>query len=227
MNRLRALLFLLLALLAAEGAPAKQRMQVALASETPAVAPGGTVDLAFVMRPERGWHGYWRNPGDAGAEPRVTWRLPAGWQAGPLQFPVPDRLRLLGLMNYAYERDYALLAALRAPADAAPGSVVPVRVRLEYLVCSDQLCIPETADLAAELRDRHAGPARRRLRFLAPGAAAAADGGREIRGREWTPAPGRSAAGDDRRRRPLFLSGHARCPRPWRGAERLAQAATC
>ena len=46
-------------------------MDVRLVPETASVAPGSTVTLAFVMRPQPGWHGYWRNPGDAGAEPRV------------------------------------------------------------------------------------------------------------------------------------------------------------
>ncbi len=46
-------------------------MAVSLAAETTTVQPGTTLTLAFVMRPQPGWHGYWRNPGDAGAEPRV------------------------------------------------------------------------------------------------------------------------------------------------------------
>lgn len=152
MIRVGAFLLLLLALLGAGEARAQRRMAVELVPETRAVAPGGTVALAFVMRPEPGWHGYWRNPGDAGDEPRAGWRLAEGWQAGPIEYPVPDRMTLLGLMNYVYERDYALLATLRAPPNAAAGAVVPVRARLDYLVCTDELCVPETAELATQLR---------------------------------------------------------------------------
>lgn len=150
MNRIAGLLLLMLAWLAAPAA-AQERMRVSLVPETTNVAPGGSVALAIVMEPADGWHGYWRNPGDAGAEPRISWQLPAGWSAGPLQYPVPDRLLLIGLMNYAYERDHALLTRLAAPEDAAPGDRIPVRARLDYLVCSDELCVPETAELAAEL----------------------------------------------------------------------------
>ena len=153
MNRSAAFLILLLAWLgAATSASAKQHMAVTLVSETQSVAPGGTVSLAFLMRPERGWHGYWRNPGDAGDEPRAAWRLPQGWQAEPLQYPVPHRLTLLGLVNYVYERDYALLANLRVPGNARPGTRVPMRARLEYLVCTTEICVPETADVTTELR---------------------------------------------------------------------------
>ena len=134
-----------------------QHMRVTLVPETRSVPPGGTVTLAFVMEPERGWHGYWRNPGDAGAEPRVEWRLPPGWEAGPLLYPVPDRKTLLGLMNYVYEGDHALLARRRAPAAARPGTVVPLVARLDYLVCTDDLCVPETATVSARRRSKYFG----------------------------------------------------------------------
>ena len=159
MSRL-ACLFALLALLLAGGGRAEAQpggagashMNVTLVAENGVVAPGSTVTLAFVMRPEPGWHGYWRNPGDAGAEPRVRWRLPEGWSAGPLQYPVPHRLIALGMMNYVFERDYALLATIRVPDGAEPGVVFPVDARLDYLVCTDQLCVPGTADVTVELR---------------------------------------------------------------------------
>mgnify|MGYP003693594835 CR=1 FL=1 len=89
MNRLRAFLFFLLALLGTGSALAQDRMAVSLVPETPSVLPGDSVTLAFVMHPRPGWHGYWRNPGDAGAEPRVQWRLPEGWQAGPSNIQCP------------------------------------------------------------------------------------------------------------------------------------------
>jgi len=126
-------------------------MEVRLVAETAAVAPGSTITLAFTMRPQPGWHGYWRNPGDAGDEPRVTWRLPDGWRAGPLQYPVPDRLLVMGLMNYVYERDYALLVTVQVPASAEPGATLPIDARLDYLVCTNELCVPEDATVSVEL----------------------------------------------------------------------------
>jgi DsbC/DsbD-like thiol-disulfide interchange protein/cytochrome c biogenesis protein CcdA len=134
------------------GRAGPRHMNVTLVAENGIVAPGSTVTLAFVMRPEPGWHGYWRNPGDAGAEPRVQWRLPEGWTAGPLQYPVPHRLIALGMMNYVFERDYALLATIRVPEGTEPGVAFPVDARLDYLVCTDELCVPEIANATVELR---------------------------------------------------------------------------
>jgi DsbC/DsbD-like thiol-disulfide interchange protein/cytochrome c biogenesis protein CcdA len=156
MPRLPAFLLALLALLAV-AAPASAQpgsthhMNVSLAAETATVQPGTTVTLAFVMRPQQGWHGYWRNPGDAGTEPRVTWRLPEGWRAGPLQYPVPQRLVALGLMNYVYESDHALLVAVAVPPEAEPGAVFPIDARLDYLICTTEICVPETATVTVQV----------------------------------------------------------------------------
>ena len=157
MNRLGALFLLLMTLLASGAAQAQPHMRVAMVPETRTVPPGGTVAVAFVMTPERGWHGYWRNPGDAGAEPRVQWRLPPGWSAGPLQYPVPHRLIALGLMNYVYEGEHALLATLRVAPDQEPGVAVPIDARLDYLVCTLEVCVPETATVSMELAIGAAG----------------------------------------------------------------------
>jgi cytochrome c biogenesis protein CcdA len=78
--------------------------------------------------------------------------LPPGWMIEPLQFPVPDRLTVLGLMNYVYESDHALLTRIQAPRGVAPGAIVPVRARLDYLVCTNELCVPEQAIVTAQLR---------------------------------------------------------------------------
>ena len=129
MTRGGALFLLLCALLIGGPVEAQRRMDVALVPETVNVLPGTTLTVAFVMRPGAGWHGYWRNPGDAGAEPRVRWRLPEGWSAEPLQYPAPDRLIVMGLMNYVFERDYTLLATIRVPADAEPGVASPIDAR--------------------------------------------------------------------------------------------------
>jgi DsbC/DsbD-like thiol-disulfide interchange protein/cytochrome c biogenesis protein CcdA len=154
MTRLWALLLVFVALFAGPAAAqpgTSHHMRVSLAAETATVQPGSTITLAFVMRPQPGWHGYWRNPGDAGAEPRVTWRLPEGWSAGPLQYPVPQRLVALGLMNYVYERDHALLATVTIPAEAEPGVVFPIDARLDYLICTTEICVPETATVTVQV----------------------------------------------------------------------------
>ena len=145
MPRLLLLLFLLFLLPA--GAPARG-IEPALVAEGPA-PPGREVELAVRMRPAPAWHGYWLNPGDAGLPMTLDWVLPAGFSAGPLRYPVPTRLMVAGLMNYVFERDYAVLVRLKVPMDAK--GVIPIRANARWLACTDKICVPEQGQLALDL----------------------------------------------------------------------------
>ena len=157
-RRLVTLLLHLCALvLAVPALAAPPNITPQLLVEGPAT-PGGTVTLAFLMKPAPGWHGYWSNPGDAGLGLSPTWILPTGVKAGNLAYPVPQTLIVSGLMNHVYEHDYAVLSSLTLPADARPGTRLPLRVKLEWLACTDKVCVPEEAELSAEVTVGAAGP---------------------------------------------------------------------
>ncbi|MBA3510318.1 protein-disulfide reductase DsbD domain-containing protein [Sphingomonas sp.] len=143
-------LFILLALLLtpALGEARTNAIQPELVAEGPA-PPGGEVELAIHMRTKPGWHGYWRNPGDAGLPMEVEWRLPPGFAVGPLRYPVPTRLTIAGLMNYVYERDYAVLVRLQVPPGAR--GTVPIRAEARWLACTDKVCVPESGSFALTL----------------------------------------------------------------------------
>jgi len=141
-------LLILLALLLVPAAAQARGIEPQLVAEGPAPA-GGEVDLAIHMRPAKGWHGYWLNPGDAGLPMDVEWKLPSGFGVGPLRYPVPSRLTVAGLMNYVYGRDYAVLVRLKVPADAR--GTVPIRANAQWLACTDRICVPEQGELALDL----------------------------------------------------------------------------
>ena len=148
------------------GKPGERHIAIELVAETTTPAAGGTVDLAFVSKPEPSWHGYWKNPGDAGIETTLKWTLPAGVTAGPLVYPVPHRLLISGLMNYVYEGPFTQFATLKIPAGLAAGTKLPVAVTMDYLVCTREVCVPEQATLKTELTvGDGAIPADRRAQF--------------------------------------------------------------
>jgi thiol:disulfide interchange protein len=136
--------------------PGRNAIAASLVPESAVVVPGQIVTLALMMRPSPGWHGYWQNPGDSGSETQIAWQLPAGLTAGPIQYPVPERLIISGLMNYVYGSDYAQLIDVKVPEGLAPGTKLPIRARADYLACTEEICVPETADVAVDLE---AGPA--------------------------------------------------------------------
>ncbi|WP_239018216.1 protein-disulfide reductase DsbD family protein [Sphingomonas flavalba] len=158
---LLALLFALMpASLAAQADGPHIAASLIAESDTPAA--GQPVTLALAMKPEPGWHGYWKNPGDAGVETRLDWTLPAGVTAGELRYPVPGQLLLAGLMQYVYEADYAQLVELTIPAGLAAGTKLPVKVAVDWLECTNEVCVPARADLALTLTvgDGRVDPAR-------------------------------------------------------------------
>ena len=135
-----------------QGAP---HIAAELTAESNAPRPGqdrgaGT-RIAFSMTPESGWHGYWENPGDAGLGMTVKWTLPKGVMVGPLRYPVPETLLIAGLMNHVYEGPYGVLAKLTVAPDVPRGTKLPIRVRANWLACTDKVCVPEGAELSLDL----------------------------------------------------------------------------
>ncbi len=153
MNKLLRTLLLCLALLAAPMVSAQQlSVPGRLLAETESPAPGRSVTLAFVFEPKPGWHGYWENPGDAGLGLQLDWQLPAGVTAGQPRYPVPRPLLIGGLMNHVYERPFAVLVDLQLPPGIAAGTPLPIRVRGDWLACTDKICVPQSDEFALELK---------------------------------------------------------------------------
>lgn len=125
-------------------------MRAELFAEGPAVAgEEWTLALHFTPVAEE-WHGYWRNPGDAGYGMELDWQLPEGWEAGEPLYPVPERLVISGLMNHIYEGPYTVLVPVRVPAGAAVGEMPAITVEADYLACTDTICVPQQARLAID-----------------------------------------------------------------------------
>ncbi len=146
MRMLGILLLLLMPGLAraAESAPfVTARDTVSLVSRTDSAAPGQTLRLGLRFKLAPGWHTYWSNPGDAGAPPTIE---ATGARAGPLEFPLPERLRDGPFTSFAYTGDILL------PFDATPepGPARPIEVHANWLVCAT-VCVPEEARLTLNL----------------------------------------------------------------------------
>lgn len=95
------------------------------------------------------WHGYWSNPGDAGQGMRLSLDLPPDWEVGEARYPVPSRLLIGGLMNHIYEGPYTVLVPV-TPGPSVKGFAGPVRGHVEFLACTDQICVPQDALLEAK-----------------------------------------------------------------------------
>src|SRR5580692_1749399 len=127
-----------------------QHVKPVLAAQTQGAAPGSTLYVALIQTIDKGWHTYWRNPGDAGEPTKITWTLPAGWRAGDIVWPAPKRLPVGPLMNYGYEDQAVLATPIEVPADAKVGETAHIAAKAQMLVCAD-ICVPQDADLTLDV----------------------------------------------------------------------------
>lgn len=132
-----------------EGLVRAGELQAALIAENNAVVPGRSITVGLRLVHDPHWHTYWRNPGDSGLPTQIEWQLPAGWKAGPIQWPAPKRLAVGPLANFGYEGDVVLPVELTPPSGLAGRDVVLV-AKASWLVCKD-VCIPGDALLALKL----------------------------------------------------------------------------
>lgn len=117
-----------------------------LITDTPAVAPGKPFTVGLRMKMAPSWHTYWAYSGDAGLPTKIAWKLPAGFQAGPIQWPVPERIDSPGdIINYGYSHEVVLLTEITPPAKLPAGNL-SIGATADWLVCAE-LCVPGKAEL--------------------------------------------------------------------------------
>jgi thiol:disulfide interchange protein DsbD len=125
-------------------------VEAELVAERTAIIPGQPLTVALRLVMERGWHTYWRNPGDSGLPTTLAWQLPQGASAGSIQWPTPRALPVGPLMNFGYEGEVLLLSDVSVSRDFARSIAVKLNARADWLVCKE-ICIPEGADLSLTL----------------------------------------------------------------------------
>lgn len=125
---------------------------VRLISAVEAVGDAGQVDLGLEFRFGPGWHGYWRQPGEAGVPPTLDWSRSANFAGAAIHWPAPRRETLLGIDTIAYDGELVLPVTVRL---AEPGKPLAARLTLDYLACAE-ICVPHNVELALDLA---AGPA--------------------------------------------------------------------
>lgn len=124
-------------------------IEVSLVSDVDTVKPGNKITLGLHLNPDEDWHVYWRNPGDSGMPPQITWELPAGVHANEIEWPFPHKIPVEHLVNYGYHDAVILPVTLSIPGDYGNDKIA-INGRASWLVCQET-CIPGSADLQLSL----------------------------------------------------------------------------
>jgi thiol:disulfide interchange protein DsbD len=148
--RLLPALFALVALAAGAQPVRVDHAEAELVAATAAIVPGKPLSVGLRLKHDPHWHTYWQVPGDSGLPTTLKWQLPAGFSAGPIEWPLPKRLPIGPLMNFGYEGEVLLPVQVATPLAVTEGQTLLLRARADWLICKD-VCIPGGADLQLSL----------------------------------------------------------------------------
>ncbi len=156
MKLLRATLFPVFCLLvlwaqAAPGPVRKGAVQAELVAPQLSIQPGQPFRVALRLDHDEHWHSYWINPG-TGYPTSLKWKLPEGFKAGPIIWPVPHVVKDTRgqVTGNGYEGTAFYFVDITPPADLPPGKPVTLRAKADWLMCSE-VCMPGGADLELTL----------------------------------------------------------------------------
>ncbi|MFZ5497142.1 MAG: protein-disulfide reductase DsbD family protein [Verrucomicrobiota bacterium] len=155
-----AVLLFLPGLLAAAPGPVKKGAVTAeLVAHDASIQPGRPFLVALRLVHDEHWHTYWINPG-TGYPTSLEWKLPGGFTAGALQWPVPHVVRDTkgNVTGHGYEGETFLFVEITPPANLAPGTDVTLRARADWLMCKE-VCMPGDARLELTLPVKSEPPA--------------------------------------------------------------------
>ncbi|MGF1451490.1 MAG: protein-disulfide reductase DsbD family protein [Opitutales bacterium] len=125
-------------------------VEASLVSEVDAVAPGEPFWVALRLEHDDTWHTYWRFAGDAGAPTEIAWKLPEGFTAGPIQWPVPKVYLQQDIVNYVYEGTAMLMVRIEPPAELTADTVT-LEAEVDWLECDPNQCVPGGAEVSLTL----------------------------------------------------------------------------
>ena len=121
-----------------------------LISEVTSIQPGGSFWVAVHMKMQKGWHTYWRNPGDSGLPTEIDWNLPDGLSASGFYWPVPEKIETPPLVSYGYHNNVYLLTEITAHSSLKAGEKITLSGNLEWLECKE-VCIPGEEEVSITL----------------------------------------------------------------------------
>lgn len=115
-----------------------------------------------------GWKTYWRSPGEAGVPPWFDWSAATNVGEVEIVWPAPSISEDFGMLTIGYAGAVAFPIAFR-PKDPTAPSVLAGEVRI---AACERICVPVSAEVAAEIGPETADPAlraeRERGRAAAP-----------------------------------------------------------
>lgn len=152
-------IFLVHPVFAAETPWAKtDHARMRLLTAVDSVNEASSFEAALHMNMSKGWHSYWRVPGDAGAPPRFDWTGSNNVESVDLSWQAPKRFEEFEFQTFGYSGDvyFPLVVHLKEP-----GKAVFLDVKIQTMICKD-ICIPQIFELSLSLPEGEGTPSKQK-----------------------------------------------------------------
>jgi thiol:disulfide interchange protein DsbD len=124
------------------------RVEARLLVDAASARPGESVRAGVLFNLDRGWHIYWRDPGEVGLPTELDWEVERA-SVGPIGWPTPEVFRDAGkLTSYGYDNEVLLTVPLTFEKGARGQRMV--RVSAAFAACNVR-CIPGRLTLSRPL----------------------------------------------------------------------------
>jgi thiol:disulfide interchange protein/DsbC/DsbD-like thiol-disulfide interchange protein len=132
------------------------RSERTLVSQVSAIAPGEAFTVALQLTHPEGWHSYYQNSGGPEESLTISWTLPKGFTAGPIQWPVPEVKDGYFGKSFIYNGAPIFLVEITPPHALEVGETVTLVADAKWQICEIS-CIEESEKFTLELPVSTAG----------------------------------------------------------------------
>lgn len=126
-------------------------------SENKSIAAGKTLSVAIQITPPEEWHNYYLNSGGVEESLVIKWKLPAGFSAGPVQWPFPEVENGFSIDEkkivkaFAYQGEKTFVVDISVPASLELGKNLTFSADATWQICKLGGCIPENSSFTFTL----------------------------------------------------------------------------
>jgi len=123
--------------------------EVELVNLSQKVEAGQTVRVGLKFKCEPNYHIYWKNVGDAGTPPTITWKENTDVKFGNTFWPGPHILDQKGVINYVYSNETIIVFEGKVSSTAK--NQIQLEGLVEWLECNESGCFPQEKQVSLTL----------------------------------------------------------------------------
>ena len=131
---------------AQEQAAMQEQVRASLVAETDSVSADRPFMVAVKFDIAKGWHTYYKNPGETGEATEIEFSLPSGFTAGEILWQKPKVFNTVGFTEYGYSNEVYHFIKVTPPKGFS-GDEIKMAARVSWLSCGFGECVPGKGSL--------------------------------------------------------------------------------